>query len=186
MGGVALKDIPLEQLYDQVAFVSQDIYLFNDTVMNNIRMGRINATDEEVIAAAQASGCRQFIEGLSGGFETVVGQGGTHLSGGERQRIAIARAMIKDAPIVVLDEATAYIDPENEAVIQKAIGNLIKDKTVIVIAHRLSTITDADQIIVVDDGTVREAGTHDELLKKSELYRLMWKANIGTEKDGAA
>ena len=186
MGGVNLNDIPLEQLYDQVAFVSQDIYLFNDTVMNNIRMGRMNATDEEIIAIAEKSGCKRFIDGLSEGFDTIVGQGGTHLSGGERQRIAIARAMLKDAPIVILDEATAYIDPENEAVIQKAIVNLIKDKTVIVIAHRLSTIKDADNIIVVDDGTVKGSGTHNELLQKSELYRNMWNAHIGREKDGAA
>ena len=186
MGGVSLTDIPLKQLYDQIAFVSQDIYLFNDTVMNNIRMGRMSATDEEVMAVAEASGCMQLINNLSDGFNTMVGQGGAHLSGGERQRIAIARAMIKDAPIVILDEATAYIDPENEAVIQKAIGNLVKDKTVIVIAHRLSTIADADQIIVVEDGTVRATGTHDELIGKDELYRSMWNAHIGIEKEGAA
>ncbi|MCR5442023.1 MAG: ATP-binding cassette domain-containing protein [Lachnospiraceae bacterium] len=186
MGGVNLKDIPLEQLYDQVAFVSQDIYLFNDTVMNNIRMGRMSATDEEVIAAAESSGCREFIEKLSSGFDTVVGQGGMHLSGGERQRIAIARAMIKNAPVVVLDEATAYIDPENEAIIQNAIGNLIKGKTVIVIAHRLSTIKDADQIILVDEGTVKASGTHIELLRSSDEYRSMWNAHIGAERNGAA
>ncbi|MCR5117618.1 MAG: ATP-binding cassette domain-containing protein [Lachnospiraceae bacterium] len=186
MDGKDLKDIPLKQLYDQVAYVSQDIYLFNDTVMNNIRMGKMSATDEEVKAVAKASGCEQLIDNLSDGFNTMVGQGGTHLSGGERQRIAIARAMIKDAPIVILDEATAYIDPENEAIIQKAIGNLIKNKTVIVIAHRLSTITDADQIVVVDKGTVKASGTHDQLLKNDELYQSMWNAHIGAEKDGAA
>ena len=186
MGGINLKDIPLKQLYDQVAYVSQDIYLFNDTVMNNIRMGQMNATDEEVIAAAEASGCRQFIEGLEKGFSTMVGQGGAHLSGGEKQRIAIARAMIKDAPIVILDEATAYIDPENEAVIQKAIGNLIRNKTVIVIAHRLSTITDADNIVVVEQGTVKDSGTHEELLKRCDLYRLMWNAHVGVESAGVA
>lgn len=186
MGGINLKDIPLKQLYDQVAYVSQDIYLFNDTVMNNIRMGQMNATDEEVIAAAEASGCRQFIDGLEKGFSTMVGQGGAHLSGGEKQRIAIARAMIKDAPIVILDEATAYIDPENEAVIQKAIGNLIKNKTVIVIAHRLSTITDADNIVVVEQGTVKDSGTHEELLKRCDLYRLMWNAHVGVESAGVA
>ncbi len=186
MGGIELKDIPLEQLYDQVAFVSQDIYLFNDTVMNNIRMGKITATDDEVRRVAEASGCKQLIENLTDGYDTMVGQGGAHLSGGEKQRIAIARAMIKDAPIVVLDEATAYIDPENEAVIQKAIGNLIKGKTVIIIAHRLSTITDADQIVVVDDGTVKASGTHEELLASNDLYRLMWNAHIGVKEDGAA
>ena len=186
MGGVDLTDIPLEELYDQTAYVSQDIYLFNDTVLNNIRMGRMSATDEEVMAVAEASGCKELIENLSDGYETVVGQGGTHLSGGERQRIAIARAMLKDAPIVILDEATAYIDPENEAIMQKAIGNLIKGKTVIIVAHRLSTITAADQIIVVDKGTVQATGTHEELLKSSALYRSMWEAHIGAAKEGAA
>lgn len=186
MGGIALNDIPLEQLYDQVAFVSQDVYLFNDTVMNNIRMGRTTATDEEVMAAAAASGCEKLIQNLSDGYQTMVGQGGAHLSGGERQRLAIARAMLKDAPIVILDEATAYVDPENEAVIQKAIADLVKGKTVIVIAHRLSTITDADQIVVVDEGTVKAAGTHGELIKGCELYRTMWLAHVGSKKEGAA
>ena len=186
MGGIDFKDIPLKQLYEQIAFVSQDIYLFDDTVLNNIRMGRMSATDEEVMAAAEASGCKELIENLADGYNTVVGQGGAHLSGGEKQRIAIARAMIKDAPIVILDEATAYIDPENEAVIQEAIGNLIKGKTVIVVAHRLSTITDADQIIVVDKGTVQATGTHSELLGNCELYRLMWDAHTGVAQGGAA
>ncbi|MCR4939419.1 MAG: ATP-binding cassette domain-containing protein [Treponemataceae bacterium] len=186
MGGFNLKDIPLKQLYDQIAFVSQDTYLFNDTVMNNIRMGRMSATDDEVVAAAKASGSLELIENLADGFDTMVGQGGAALSGGERQRIAIARAMIKDAPVVILDEATAYIDPENEAILQHAIGQLIKDKTVIVIAHRLSTITDADKIVLVNDGTVQAAGTHQELLKKDELYRSMWDAHMGVEEGGAA
>ncbi len=186
MGGIDFKDIPLKQLYDQIAFVSQDIYLFDDTVMNNIRMGCMTATDEEVIRAAEASGCKELIANLSDGYNTLVGQGGAHLSGGEKQRIAIARAMIKNSPIVILDEATAYIDPENEAVIQAAIGNLIKGKTVIVVAHRLSTITDADQIIVVDKGTVQAKGTHEELLKNCELYRTMWNAHIGAGQGDAA
>ncbi|MCR5824314.1 MAG: ATP-binding cassette domain-containing protein [Lachnospiraceae bacterium] len=186
LGGINYKDIPLKQLYDRIAFVSQDIYLFDDTVMNNIRMGRMNATDEEVIAAAESSGCKELIANLAEGYNTMVGQGGTHLSGGEKQRIAIARAMIKDAPIVILDEATAYIDPENEAIIQKAIGNLIKGKTVIVVAHRLSTIVDADQIVVVDKGTICASGTHEELLKSSDLYRSMWNAHIGAGLGGVA
>ncbi len=186
LGGINLKDIPLKQLYDQIAFVTQDTYLFNDTVMNNIRMGRMSATDDEVIAVAKAAGCLELIENLEKGFDTMVGQGGAALSGGERQRIAIARAMIKDAPIVILDEATAYIDPENEAILQKAIGQLIKNKTVIVIAHRLSTITDADKIVLVNDGTIQSAGSHKELLKADKLYQTMWKAHVGAEKGGAA
>ena len=143
LGGHELKDIPLTQLYDQVAFVSQANYLFDESVRENIRMGRMSATDAEVEDAARAAGCAGCIDELENGYGTVVGGGGAHLSGGERQRIAIARAMLKDAPVVVLDEATAYRDPENEAVIQRAVAKLVADKTVIVIAHRLSTITGA-------------------------------------------
>ena len=183
MGGHNLKDIPLTQLYDQVAFVSQDNYLFDDTVRENIRMGRRGATDAEVEAAAHAAGCDSFIGQLERGFDTPVGGGGAHLSGGERQRIAIARAMLKDAPVIVLDEATAYIDPENEAVIQKAVARLVKDKTVIVIAHRLSTITDADNIAVVNGGRIEAQGTHGQLLADCPLYRDMWQAHMGA-KDG--
>lgn len=183
MGGINLKEIPLSQLYDQIAFVTQDIYLFNDTVMNNIRMGKMTATDQEVIEAAKKAGCYDLITRLSDGFNTMVGQGGAQLSGGERQRIAVARAMIKDAPIVILDEATAYIDPENEAILQEAIGQLVKGKTLIVIAHRLSTITDADKIVVINDGTVEAQGSHKELLKKNKLYKAMWQAHIQDYKD---
>lgn len=178
MDGKDLRSIPLEQLYDQVAYVSQDNWLFDDTIMNNIRMGKTSASDEEVREAAKASGCDEFITALPQGYETRVGSGGAHLSGGERQRIAIARAMLKDAPIVILDEATAYIDPENEAVIQRALTKLMKDKTVIIIAHRLSTVTGADQIVVISNGSVECSGTHEELLKKSELYNAMWQAHI--------
>ena len=185
MGGCDLKTIPLEQLYEQVAYVSQDNYLFDDTVRENIRMGRLNATDAEVEAAAHAAGCDSFIGELEHGYDTRVGGGGAHLSGGERQRIAIARAMLKDAPVIILDEATAYIDPENEAVIQKAVNHLVKDKTVIVIAHRLSTITGAANIAVVKDGGIAAQGTHEELLKSSLLYRDLWQAHIGA-KDGDA
>ncbi len=185
MGGHNLKDIPLTELYDQVAFVSQDNYLFDDTVRENIRMGRRNATDAEVEAAAHNAGCDSFIGELEKGFDTVVGGGGAHLSGGERQRIAIARAMLKDAPIIILDEATAYIDPENEAIIQKAVAKLVENKTVIVIAHRLSTITGADNIAVVKDGHVEAQGRHEELLENCALYREMWQAHIGA-KDGDA
>lgn len=183
MGGHDLKEIPLKQLYDQTAFVSQDNYLFDDTVRENIRMGRPDASDQEVEAVAKAAGCDSFIRGLEHGYDTAVGSGGAHLSGGERQRIAIARAILKDAPIIILDEATAYIDPENEAVIQKAVAKLVEGKTVLVIAHRLSTITDADQIVVVKDGQVEAAGTHTQLLENCPLYTSMWRAHIGA-KDG--
>ena len=183
MGGYNLKEIPLWQLYDQVAFVSQDNYLFDESIRENIRMGRLSATDEEVEAAAKAAGCDGFIRELEQGYDTVVGGGGTHISGGERQRIAIARAMLKDAPVVILDEATAYIDPENEAIIQKAVAKLVLGKTVLVIAHRLSTITDADKIVVVKSGQIEASGTHEQLLENCPLYESMWKAHIGA-KDG--
>ena len=185
MGGHDLKEIPLTQLYDQVAFVSQDNYLFDDTVYENIRMGRRDATDAEVKEAARNAGCDSFIGELEKGYDTIVGGGGAHLSGGERQRIAIARAMLKNAPIVILDEVTAYIDPENEAVIQKAVAKLVENKTVIVIAHRLSTITGADNIVVVKDGKIEAQGRHEELLENCALYREMWRAHIGA-KDGDA
>ena len=185
IGGVDEKLIPLEQLYSQTAFVSQDNYLFDDTVRENIRMGRISATDAEVEAVSKAAGCDEFIRGLENGYDTVVGGGGAHISGGERQRLSIARAMLKDAPIVILDEATAYIDPENEAVVQTAVASLVKGKTVIVIAHRLSTITDADRIVVVNDGRIAATGRHGELLENCRLYQSMWLAHIGA-KDGDA
>lgn len=185
MGGHDLKDIPLTELYEQIAYVSQDNYLFDDTVRENIRMGRLDADDAEVEAAAHAAGCDSFINELEKGYDTIVGGGGAHLSGGERQRIAIARAMLKNAPIIVLDEATAYIDPENEAVIQRAVGKLVENKTVIVIAHRLSTIVDADNIVVVNDGRIEAQGKHKELLDTCGLYREMWQAHIGA-KDGDA
>ncbi len=183
LGGHDLGKIPLSQLYDQMAFVSQDNYLFDETVRENIRMGKPKASDAEVEAVAKAAGCDVFIRQLESGYDTRVGGGGAHLSGGERQRIAIARAMLKNAPIVILDEATAYIDPENEAVIQRAVASLVCGKTVIVIAHRLSTITDADQIFVIRDGRIAGSGTHEELLKQNRLYQEMWEAHIGA-KDG--
>ena len=185
MGGCDLRSIPLSQLYEQVAYVSQDNYLFDDTVRENIRMGRLSATDAEVEAAAHAAGCDSFIDDLEHGYDTRVGGGGAHLSGGERQRIAIARAMLKDAPVILLDEATAYMDPENEALIQNAVNELVKNKTVIVIAHRLSTITGAANIVVVKDGCIAAQGTHPQLLETSPLYKEMWQAHIGA-KDGDA
>ena len=183
LGGKDLRTIPQKQLADQIAYVSQDNYLFDDTIRENIRMGRLSASDAEVEEVAKAAGCDAFIRRLENGYDTNVGGAGGHLSGGERQRIAIARAMLKNAPIIILDEATAYIDPENEAVVQQAVSKLVAGKTLIIIAHRLSTIADSDQIVVMKDGSISGIGTHDELLKTSELYREMWQAHIGA-KDG--
>ncbi|MDO4268138.1 MAG: ABC transporter ATP-binding protein [Eubacteriales bacterium] len=185
MGRYNINDMPLEQLYSQIAFVSQDNYLFDDTIRENIRMGRMEATDQQVEEAARAAGCDGFIRQLERGYDTVAGSGGTHLSGGERQRIAIARAILKDAPVIIFDEATAYIDPENEALIQQAVAKLTQGKTVIVIAHRLSTITGADQIAVVNDGRIEALGTHETLRKSCPLYESMWQAHLGA-KDGDA
>lgn len=183
LGGKDLKEIPLNQLAEHISYVSQDNFLFDDTVRNNIRMGKENATDEEVERIAKLAGCDEFIRKLDKGYETNVGGGGTHLSGGERQRIAIARAMLKNAPIVILDEATAYIDPENEAIIQEAIGHLVQGKTLIVIAHRLATITNSDQIVLIKKGSIQMTGTHEELLNKSEMYRHMWEMSTGEKQD---
>ena len=158
-----------------MAFGSQENYLFDETVRENIRMGKPSASDTEVEAVAKAAGCDGFICSLENGYETVVGGGGAHLSGGERQRIAIARAMLKNAPVIILDEATAYIDPENEAVIQQAVARLVEGKTVIVIAHRLSTVTNVDQIFVICDGRVAECGNSRELLAKDGIFSRMWK-----------
>ena len=183
LGGIDTAKIPQKQLASQIAYVSQDNYLFDDTIRENIRMGCPTASDKEVEQAAKDAGCDEFIRGLELGYETRVGGAGGHLSGGERQRIAIARALLKNAPIIILDEATAYIDPENETVVQNAVSKLVKGKTLIIIAHRLSTITDADQIIVMQDGYTLDLGTHKKLLQTCNLYREMWKAHIGA-KDG--
>ena len=183
IGGYNLNEIPLKQLYSLTAFVSQDNFLFNESIRDNIRMGNPSASDKEVEDIAKKSGCHDFIMKMEHGYDTVVGSSGSHVSGGERQRISIARAMLKNAPIVILDEATSYIDPENEVIIKQALSKLIKDKTVIIIAHRLSTITDAEQIFLIENGKLVSYGKHDELLKGCELYRNMWNAHIGT-KDG--
>ena len=178
LGGEDIRRIPQEAYSDKVAFVSQDNYLFNMTVRENIRLGRADATDAEVEEAARQSGCHEFIMGLENGYDTMVGSSGGHLSGGERQRISIARAMLKAAPIVILDEATAYTDPENEAVIQRSVSKLTEGKTLIVIAHRLSTVTSADCIYVIKDGSIEDSGTHEELLSRHGLYESMWNAHM--------
>ncbi len=178
IGGVNIKDLSLQEYNSRVAYVSQDNFLFDMSIRENIRLGREGASDEEVEEVARQSGCYDFIMSLENGFETVVGGNGAHLSGGERQRIAIARAMMKNAPIVILDEATAYTDPENEAIIQNSVAKLVAGKTLIVIAHRLSTVKDADKLYVIKDGVIDSCGTHEELLALNGLYANMWKAHI--------
>ncbi len=170
LGGHELKDMPLSEIADQISYVSQDNYLFNRSIRENIRMGRPSATDEEVEQAAKQSGCDAFIRKLDNGYDTVVGSAGSHLSGGERQRIAIARAMLKDAPIIILDEATSSVDPENEDELQRAIEALTHDKTIIMIAHRLKTVRNADQILVLDNTHIVQRGTHAELIQQKGLY----------------
>jgi ATP-binding cassette subfamily B protein len=174
IGGVDIKDMLNNDLNALFSFVFQDVYLFQDTILDNIKVGKKDATEGEVIKAAQLAQCHDFILAMENGYQTKVGEGGATLSGGERQRISIARAILKDAPIVILDEATASMDPENELNIQRAIGALIKEKTLIVIAHRLRTVVEADQIVVIDKGGLREMGTHDELLKHNDLYLNLW------------
>lgn len=176
-GGVDITKLPLDYYMGKIAYVAQDNYLFDMTVKENIRLGKPGATDEEVVGAAMATGCHEFILGLENGYDTEVGGAGGHLSGGERQRICIARAMLKDAPVVIMDEATAYTDPENEALVQESVAKLVQGRTLIVIAHRLSTIKDADKIFVINDGNVEAEGTHDELLSNCELYKKMWEAH---------
>ncbi|MBR1422656.1 MAG: ABC transporter ATP-binding protein [Ruminococcus sp.] len=183
LGGVNIKDIPLDYYNKRIAYVSQDNFLFDISVRENIRLGRQNATDEEVEQAAKLCGCHDFIMSLENGYDTVAGSSGGHLSGGERQRIAIARAMLKNADIIILDEATAYTDPENEALIQHSVAKLVEGKTLIVIAHRLSTVKNADRLYVIKDGIIEEQGTHEELLAQKGLYSKMWAAHISA-KDG--
>ena len=171
LGGVDIRTLPLAECTKRIAYVSQDNYLFDLSVMDNIRMGRKGATDAEVIDAAKKCGCHEFIMGLENGYQTVCGASGGHLSGGERQRISIARAVLKDAPIVILDEATANVDPENEKELMEAVAELTHDKTVIMIAHRLKIVRHADQIVVVDHGEIVQQGTHGELVAVDGLYR---------------
>lgn len=181
IGNVDIREMASEDYSNRVAYVSQDNFLFDETIRENIRMGRQGATDTEVEEVAKKSGCHDFIMQLESGYDTVVGGAGGHLSGGERQRIAIARAMLKDASIIILDEATAYTDPENEAIIQASVAKLVKGKTLLVIAHRLSTISDSDRIFVVKDGNIDSQGTHEELLALNGLYKEMWEAHVSVK-----
>ena len=178
IGGQDVRNIPLSQVMKEIAYVSQDNYLFHLSIKENIRIGKPDATDEEIVKAAKKASCHDFITSLPNGYDTVAGDGGNNLSGGEKQRIAIARAILKNSPVIVLDEATAFTDPENEAIIQRSIGELIAGKTLVVIAHRLSTITTADKIIVMNNGKIEAEGIHKELLENSELYSKLWKAHI--------
>lgn len=171
LGGTDIRAFTCDSLLRNISMVFQNVYLFRDTIKNNIKFGSPDAADEQIIAAAKAARCHDFIMALPDGYDTVIGEGGSSLSGGEKQRISIARAMLKDAPIVILDEATASIDPENEHLIQEAISALTHGKTIITIAHRLATIENADQILVIDGGTVAQRGTHEELLEQEGTYK---------------
>lgn len=170
MGGHDLREFTCDSLLSNISMVFQNVYLFNDTIRANILFGKPDATEKEMIAAAKKARCHDFIMALPNGYDTVVGEGGGTLSGGEKQRISIARAILKNAPVIILDEATASIDPENEHLIQQAISELTRGKTIITIAHRLATIENADQILVVDDGAIAEAGTHARLMQLNGIY----------------
>ena len=181
IGGVDIRDLTLKQLAGQISFVTQDNFLFDCSLKENIRLGNPKATDEAVMAAAQAAQCQEFVARLAQGWDTPAGEAGKQLSGGERQRIAIARAILKDAPIVILDEATAFTDPQNEDKIQRSILALSQGKTLLVIAHRLSTIQKAHQIVVLEKGTIVDRGTQQELLARCPLYQTLWQAHVGAK-----
>lgn len=178
VGGIDIREMSLTDLTEKISYVSQDNFLFNMSLRDNIRIGKPEATDKEVEWAAAQAGCDEFISRFPQGYDTNAGDAGARLSGGERQRLAIARAILKNAPIVILDEATAFTDPENEDKLQRSIDKLTKGKTLIVIAHRLSTIMYADQILVLENGQITAQGTHEQLLTHSETYLDMWKAHI--------
>lgn len=174
IGGINIQEMSLDQVLSYVSMVFQKVYLFQDSIANNIRYGKKDATMDEVIAAAKEACCYDFIIEMEHGFDTVIGEGGNTLSGGQKQRISIARAILKDAPIILLDEATSSVDPENEALIQQAINNLVKSKTLVIIAHNLSAVRTVDQILVLEKGQLVEAGNHDELRQKDGLYKSLW------------
>ena len=175
IGGTDIKAMTTENLLENISVVFQNVYLFNDTIFNNVAFGKKGATKEEVIEACKKARCHEFISALENSYDTVIGEGGSTLSGGEKQRISIARAILKDAPIVLLDEATASIDPDNEAYIQQAINEMVKGKTLVVIAHKLSAIMEADQILMIEDGQITARGTHSQLLHSSSSYHELWK-----------
>lgn len=181
IGGQPIQQMDPEKLLEDISVVFQDVYLFQDTIGNNIRVGNVHATQQEIEEAARRACCHDFISSLPRGYDTVVGEGGSTLSGGEKQRISIARALLKNASIVLLDEATASLDPENESAVQQAINELVASKTVILIAHRLKTIQNADQILVLDQGQLVERGTHDELLREPGIYSRLWELQQGVE-----
>ena len=171
LGGINVKDYSMNSLMNNFAFVFQRVYLFADTIENNIKFGNQEATHEQVVMAAKKACCHEFISQLPDGYNTVIGEGGATLSGGEKQRISIARAIMKDAPIIILDEATANVDPENEKELMEAIDALTKEKTIIMIAHRLKTVRNADQIVVIDKGRIVQQGTHNQLMKQEGIYK---------------
>jgi ATP-binding cassette subfamily B protein len=180
IGGIDIRELRTEELMDTMSFVFQNSFLFSDTVYNNILAGKPAAAKEEIYVAAKAAQCHDFILELPNGYDTLIGEGGLHLSGGEEQRVCVARAILKNAPILVLDEATAYADPENEYQMQLALGELIKNKTTIIIAHHLRTIQEANQIIVINEGRIIEQGNHGELLSREGLYKKMWEASLSS------
>jgi len=180
IGGKDIRTYEPDKLLKQISVVFQEVYLFNDTILNNIKIGKLDASIEEVKKAAIMARIDSFIEKLPNGYNTMVGEGGATLSGGEKQRISIARAILKDSPIILLDEATASLDPENELYIQKAIDTLVKDKTVIIIAHRLNTVVNADKIIVLEEGKIVEQGDHASLYENHHLYRHLWEEQSKT------
>lgn len=181
LGETDIRLVPTEALLERFGLIFQHVHLFNDSVLANLRMGSPTAPDEEIIAAAKTARCHDFVMNLPQGYNTVIGEKGARISGGEKQRLSIARALLRDAPILILDEATAFIDPENEALVQEAINQLIRNKTLIVIAHRLSTIIAADEILVLDKGRIAARGNHQALLKDSQLYRRMWDSHISAQ-----